>query len=380
MEQLLKGVDMATGHFIRLGDKTTCGGTVLEADTRVMMFGIAHAREGDRVSCGKDGKAYPIVGGVSFISSHGRYVAGTLDSISGCPCKARLLPSSFNASYESRRNATPRDSGAVDQAPSFSGNGPAQTASMTNVRTPPHADASPLVPPEQLDEVKTAPIACNHPDQMEELAKYIAGEMNRNIRDPAVLEMKSLINYDPDVAAKQFSKLPFFARLGGSPNYSDIAKAKKAAAAAIWTKKVGQDMEWDHKPKLIKLFGTKPWHKQGAYDYYYDIWSNIHYGYVGIAAGLSDSVLLDGAGVEQIGSDLYRQARNPEKFKGPRRTDGVEGMRAWDDVPDRVSIVIGMNLYKEYPDGGVTAKIIMDKVLAVPIVEWATGIQKHDCT
>ena len=45
---------MAMGHFIRLGDKTTCGGKVLEADTRIMMFGFAHAREGDRVSCGKD--------------------------------------------------------------------------------------------------------------------------------------------------------------------------------------------------------------------------------------------------------------------------------------------------------------------------------------
>jgi uncharacterized Zn-binding protein involved in type VI secretion len=46
---------MAKGHSIRLGDETTCGGKVLEADTRVMMFGIAHAREGDRVSCGGSG-------------------------------------------------------------------------------------------------------------------------------------------------------------------------------------------------------------------------------------------------------------------------------------------------------------------------------------
>ena len=56
---------MAKGHFIRLGDETTCGGKVLEADTRVMMFGIAHAREGDRVSCGKNDETYKIVGGVS---------------------------------------------------------------------------------------------------------------------------------------------------------------------------------------------------------------------------------------------------------------------------------------------------------------------------
>ncbi|AOE87634.1 PAAR domain-containing protein [Pseudomonas sp. TCU-HL1] len=95
---------MAIGHFIRLNDKTTCGGTVLEADTRVMMFGIAHAREGDRVSCGKDGKIYRIIGGVSFIRSHGAQVAGTLDSLSGCPCKAKLIPSLHSATYHSDRS------------------------------------------------------------------------------------------------------------------------------------------------------------------------------------------------------------------------------------------------------------------------------------
>ncbi|PWU32013.1 hypothetical protein DK254_04280, partial [Pseudomonas sp. RW407] len=51
---------MAIGYFIRCGDKTSCGGVVLEADTRVMMFGVARAREGDRVSCGEDGKTYRI--------------------------------------------------------------------------------------------------------------------------------------------------------------------------------------------------------------------------------------------------------------------------------------------------------------------------------
>ncbi|MEL7935840.1 MULTISPECIES: S-type pyocin domain-containing protein [Pseudomonas] len=92
---------MAVGYFIRLGDKTTCGGSVLEADSRVMMFGIAHAREGDRVTCGKDGKVYKILGGVPFINSHGRIVAGTLHSISSCPCRAKLLPSFFNSTYRS---------------------------------------------------------------------------------------------------------------------------------------------------------------------------------------------------------------------------------------------------------------------------------------
>ncbi|MDY4300955.1 hypothetical protein SO486_13315 [Pseudomonas salmasensis] len=43
------------------------------------MYGLLHARAGDRVSCGKDGQIYRIVGGIHFIHSHGRRTAGTLD-------------------------------------------------------------------------------------------------------------------------------------------------------------------------------------------------------------------------------------------------------------------------------------------------------------
>jgi hypothetical protein len=72
-----------------------------------MMYGFAHAREGDRVTCGKDRKTYTIQGGISYIDSHGRLVAGSLDSYSGCPCRSRLLPSHTNSSYESNRSASP---------------------------------------------------------------------------------------------------------------------------------------------------------------------------------------------------------------------------------------------------------------------------------
>ena len=45
-------------------------------------------------------------------------------------------------------------------------------------------------------------------------------------------------------------------------------------------------------------------HKLGGFNYYHDIWSNIHYGYVGTAAGFTESELLDGAGLKQIVTDL----------------------------------------------------------------------------
>lgn len=122
---------MADGHFIRLGDETTCGGKVLEADTRVTMFGIAHARVGDRVSCGKSDETYEIVGGVPYIDSHGRLVAGSLDSYSNCPCKAGLTPSFFTACYESTRTAAPYSRGATSQPTASFANHSAAARSAT---------------------------------------------------------------------------------------------------------------------------------------------------------------------------------------------------------------------------------------------------------
>jgi len=90
---------MAKGYFIRLGDKTTCGGTVLSAYQHHRFGGIAAARNGDKVSCGIDRKVYHIAGGIPDYFIHGVAAAGTLHSRSTCPCRARLITSFPNASY-----------------------------------------------------------------------------------------------------------------------------------------------------------------------------------------------------------------------------------------------------------------------------------------
>ncbi len=353
---------MARGYFIREGDKTSCGGVVLAGDGRTTMMGFNHAREGDPVTCGVDGQAYKIVGGIGFIDSNGRSPAGTLDSTSSCPCRSQLI-NSLGHSYEKADKPTAR--------------APARASAQPQSR----ADSQPASAPQIIDPVPpppTNPKTCNHPDRMEELAAYIADEMNRNINHPSVLEMKELNSYDAAAETREYMALPFYRRLGQQPDFHAFALAKQARAFALWTERVGQNRPWDHKPKIQAEVGGI-WHKQGIYEYFYDIWSNIHYGYVGVAGGLSESVLLDGAGIEQIASDSIRHWKEPEKFEGPRRTKGVEGMRAWDDPPDRISIIIGMKLHHEFPKGGITAQDIMSKVLAVPPTNWAKGIQKHAC-
>jgi uncharacterized Zn-binding protein involved in type VI secretion len=121
---------MATGYFIGLGDKTRCGGKVLDADTSMMMFGFARAREGDRVSCGEDGETYQIIGGVPNMRSNGRLVAGTLDSISSCPCRAELIASNTAATYQSSNGAVSTPHAAAAVAPS-------QPAAQKLTETPP---------------------------------------------------------------------------------------------------------------------------------------------------------------------------------------------------------------------------------------------------
>lgn len=121
---------MNEGYFIGQGDKTTCGGEVLDGDGRINLYGLLHACEGDRVTCGKDGETYRIVGGISYMNSHGRLMAGTLDSYSDCPCRAGLIPSVFSAKYKSQSTTT------RTAEPSRSLGANSQAASATNAYTP----------------------------------------------------------------------------------------------------------------------------------------------------------------------------------------------------------------------------------------------------
>ncbi|AMN79404.1 PAAR domain-containing protein [Pseudomonas azotoformans] len=128
---------MNKGYFIGQGDKTTCGGEVLDGDKRINMYGLLHACEGDRVTCGKNGETYRIVGGISHMNSHGRLMAGTLDSYSDCPCKAELVPSVTWASYESRSAGARTASRTAESARTTNtGQAAPSTSSYTSPSTP----------------------------------------------------------------------------------------------------------------------------------------------------------------------------------------------------------------------------------------------------
>lgn len=91
---------MAKGYYLVQGDKTTCGGRIIEGATDHTLFGKAVARERDNVSCGQYPGIFMITGGILNDTLHGRMMAGTLDSVSSCPCRARFIPSMMQDTYE----------------------------------------------------------------------------------------------------------------------------------------------------------------------------------------------------------------------------------------------------------------------------------------
>jgi Bacterial toxin 44 len=97
-----------------------------------------------------------------------------------------------------------------------------------------------------------------------------------------------------------------------SASVNDIKNLNKnwwnyGSALDRWKNKVDDNKEWDHKPKLDSLLNLKssndyayPVWGSSNREFYYDIWSNIHYGYVGKAAGFSDWDLQLGAGLNDL--------------------------------------------------------------------------------
>jgi DDE superfamily endonuclease/Bacterial toxin 44 len=100
---------------------------------------------------------------------------------------------------------------------------------------------------------------------------------------------------------------------------------------------------WDHKPKIANQYsmGRRPaWNPVRPKDFYtaipgtkkqvyYDIWSNIHYGFVGRAAGFSRDALIKGSHSPLAG-----------------KTD--EG--------DDFTVDLGVDLYEKYGSGGMTGE------------------------
>lgn len=151
---------------------------------------------------------------------------------------------------------------------------------------------------------------------------------------------------------------------------------------------VREDGPWDHKREIRRdgnghfaSLGKSSYryhHKYGKYEYYYDIWANIHYGYVSLYCGFSEGLMLEGAGLEQVGSDTLHD--DQDVTYRSEIPGGWLSLRKFDDVTDNLSIRLGFELYHEYPDpSALTADIVMQKVASAPYPIREDSKIHHDC-
>lgn len=161
----------------------------------------------------------------------------------------------------------------------------------------------------------------------EDVLVYIHAEMIRNPNTPAGLSIK-----------RNLSVSPWQYLVPGTIIVDHLQ------AYYEWYEQVNYGAPWDHKPHIKKTYGEYSEDKQNHILYAWDIWSNIHFGYVGVAVGFDEGTLLDGAGAAQwMGGNV------PDGYwKRRMETIGdADVFRALDDPRDQEAIRIGVRLFRE---------------------------------
>ena len=174
-------------------------------------------------------------------------------------------------------------------------------------------------------------------------------------RDP----LPPVITYfHQEMTQNAVSKQAFIVRMGNT----GLLPTGRAVAYAVWTSQVMDAKikeyagplapylaNWDHKPifsnkELSLEAGLDPqaWIRAGDKRYRFDTWSNVHYGYVGGATGFSESELIDGAGIEQMGTNMFG---GEEPASSP---DAPSFLSSWDEPSDTASIQLGISLWQQY--------------------------------
>jgi hypothetical protein len=173
-----------------------------------------------------------------------------------------------------------------------------------------------------------------------DVVPYIYGEMMRNISSP----IANSIRYWNNVSASFNSAAMATDNPGAKALFGLVAAGAKVVALYTWGINVGPGQTWDHKTRINNMFGAEQ--KVFGVTYSSDTWSNIHYGYVGRDVGFSAAELAWGAGIAQLGHEIYKVFRND-----PVRDTNYFGnlfagrLARFEDPADQAAIRLGVELW-----------------------------------
>ena len=227
--------------------------------------------------------------------------------------------------------------------------------------------------------------ACDHKDGAIQVAQYIVDEIQTNVNSSVAHRMRyhltgELSNQLKRVFDKADASIMQISNKTGQPIAGANHRSRsKITAAELWIGQVNTEKPWDHKNKIRKKFKTvavhRPlpppsdtwsetyYHKYKEYDYYIDIWSNIHYGYVGRSVGFTANELLTGSNIAQYVSNAVQRE--------------ISG----DTTDDKTAINIGIELYEKHNlSKDITASIILRKITSQPNSKIPVSKVNHCCS
>lgn len=177
---------------------------------------------------------------------------------------------------------------------------------------------------------------------MEEVAEWMHGEMQTNVRSWTARQMRRNWSVTPSVDVRGPALTWGMRGLTFHPPSVDVDVPNPAQAMLDWKNMVGTGKPWDHKAAIRKAFGD--WADDGASGlrYRFDIWSNVHYGFVGRFIGFSAWLLKAGAGYAQVAAGTVTEGYWSRRFE--TLGDG-DFMAAFDDPLDQAALMVGVDLW-----------------------------------
>ena len=179
---------------------------------------------------------------------------------------------------------------------------------------------------------------------MEDVAEWIHAEMRTNIRSRAARSMRDNWRALPEVDARGPALTWGPGGLVFHPPSIDIDVPNPTRALRDWKNMVGNRRPWDHKAAIRAAFGDWSDDRSSGLQYFYDIWSNLHYGYVGSFIGFGAWLLKAGAGYAQVAAGT-----NPGGY-WDRRAETLgdaDFLAAFDDPKDQEAIMVGVHLWEQ---------------------------------
>ncbi len=194
-------------------------------------------------------------------------------------------------------------------------------------------------------------------DAYDRVLNFMTAEMNKNANGPEAQEIRELNAQSDNLIIKSIGEIDYKRRAlleAESLSYFTQANLK-------FIELVKSGGKWDHKKNdKFKALFIPAWKKNGdfvpitpilgdkQYLYYYDIWSNIHFGYVGLACGFTKEFLLLGnTAVEIVSSGIGIAA---DLYKGEIDFGNIFGKvkgHAIAAKDDEISVLAGIGLWEQ---------------------------------